>query len=209
MNFNSALRWRYATKIFDPNGFVQETVVDSILEAGNLAATSYGLQPFQLVVLQDRGVREQLVVSSFGQRQVVDSSHLIIIAIRTNLSERYIRQFIRYKELQRGFQPGAMDGYADIIIGNIMGMPDAARLGWAARQAYLVMGTMLAACAVAQVDACPMEGFIPEDFNRKLNLQKLDLHAQLLLPIGYRSSADETQNLAKVRRPLTETVIRL
>jgi nitroreductase len=209
MNLNTALGWRYATKVFDPSRFVDEAVVESILEAGNLAATSYGLQPFQLVVLQDRALREELVASSFSQRQVVDSSHLIVIAIRTNINEDYIRQFIQCKETQRQFPSGALAGYGDIMTGKIMGMSDSARLNWAARQAYLVMGTMLAACALAQVDACPMEGFVPDEVNQKLNLAKYGLHAQLLLPIGYRSAEDETQFMAKVRRPLDETVIRL
>jgi nitroreductase len=209
MNLNSALRWRYATKKFDPTRMIDEALVDSILESGNLAATSYGLQPYQLVVLQDRDLREELVASSFGQRQVVDASHLIVIAIRTNLNEEYIRQFIQYKEAQRHLPAGSLTAYGEIMAAQIMGMREPARLNWAARQAYLVMGTMLAACAVAQVDACPMEGFVADEVNAKLNLVRLGLHAQLLLPIGYRAADDETQFMPKVRRPLDEMVIRL
>jgi nitroreductase len=153
-------------------------------------------------------LREDLVASSFGQRQVVDSSHLIVIAIRTDIDERYIRDFVKLKETQRHLAAGSLDSYAGMMIKSIVGMEPKDRLHWAARQAYIVMGTMLAACAIAKVDSCPMEGFLPRAFNDKLNLSTRNLHAQLLLPVGYRSLDDETQHQAKVRRPIQDMVIR-
>lgn len=203
------MRWRYATKKFDPNRFVNEGVVDSILESGNLSASSYGLQPYQFVLVTDRQFRESLVASSYGQRQVVDSSHLIVIAIRTDVDEDYIRNFTRFKESERKLPVGSLNGYAEIMIKSILAMEPEGRLQWAAKQAYIAMGTMMAACAMAQVDACPMEGFSPQDYNSKLDLPSRNLQVQLLLPIGYRSPEDETRHLAKVRRPITDSVIRL
>jgi nitroreductase / dihydropteridine reductase len=209
MNLNAALRWRYATKKFDPLRIVDEALVNSILESANLTASSYGLQPYQLVVVQDRNVREELVSSSFGQRQVLDASHLIVIAMRTDVDEVYIRQFIDLKERIRKLDCGSLAGYGEMMSSWIMAMTPAERFQWAARQTYLVMGTLLTACALAEIDACPLEGFIPDEFDQKLNLTNYHLHAQLLLAIGYRSAEDETQFLAKVRRPIDEMVIRL
>lgn len=209
MSLNSALRWRYATKKFDPARSVEDAVVDSILEAGNLTASSYGLQPYQFVLVTDRKLREELVVSSFGQRQVVDSSHLIVIAIRTDVDESYIRNFVKIKEQERQAAAGSLNAYAEMMIKSIMGMEAHERLQWAACQAYIAMGTMLAACAVAQVDACPMEGFNPSAYDKRLNLAAYSLHAQLLLPVGYRSTDDATSHQSKVRRPIEEMVIRL
>jgi nitroreductase / dihydropteridine reductase len=209
MNFNAMLRWRYATKKFDPDRSVDDAIVESILESGNLTASSYGLQPYQFVLLSDRKLREGLVASSYGQRQVVDSSHLIVIAIRTDVDESYIRNFTRLKELERNLPTGSMNSYAEMMMKSILAMDPDDRLQWAARQSYIALGTMMAACAVAQVDACPMEGFSSKDYNSKLDLPSRNLHAQLLLPIGYRSTEDETQHQAKVRRPFAESVIRL
>lgn len=209
MTITSALRWRYATKKFDPNRFVDEALVESILESGNLTASSYGLQPYQFVLVTDRQFREGLVPSSYGQRQVVDCSHLIVIAIRTDVNESYIRNFTQLKESVCKLSVGSLDGYAAMMMKSILSMESNDRLQWAARQAYIALGTMMAACAMAQVDACPMEGFKPQDYNHKLDLSSRNLHAQLLLPIGYRSPEDETQHQAKVRRPINETLIRL
>jgi nitroreductase len=209
MNFNSAMRWRYATKKFDPTRSVAKADVEMILEAGNLTASSYGLQPYQFVLLTNRELREQLVASSYGQRQVVDSSHLIVIAIRTDIDERYIRNFTKFKEIQRGLAVGSLDDYAGMMIKSILGMDGEARLQWAARQAYIAMGTMLAACAIAGVDSCPMEGFVSQDYDERLKLGDRHLHAQLLLPIGYRSSDDVTQDQTKVRRSMQDMVLYL
>jgi nitroreductase/dihydropteridine reductase len=209
MNLNDSLRWRYATKKFDPTRKLSAEVVDSILESGNLTATSYGLQPYQLVLLQDPELQQQLVASSYSQRQVADASHVIIIAIRTDIDEVYIRQYLTMKEQQQNLAGGSLQDYGDSMVKTIMGMSDAQRLDWAARQAYLVMGTLLVACAVHQVDACPMEGFVPREYNEKLDLSARNLHAQLVLPLGYRSAEDGNQSLSKVRRPLDQMVVRL
>ncbi len=206
---NPALNWRYATKQFDPQRKLSNEQVDSILAAGNLSATSYGLQPYQFLLIEDQSFRESLVSCCYNQRQVVDASHLIVIAIRTDIDEVFIRDFISLTEAQRNLTAGSLTGYGDLIIKSIMSFSENARLDWAARQAYLALGTMLAACAAMHVDACPMEGFLPHEFNQRLNLTDRNLHCQLLLPVGYRAESDETQHLPKVRRPLEEMVIRI
>lgn len=209
MNLNDILRWRYATKKFDPHRKLPADLVDSILESANLTATSYGLQPYQLVLLQDAEIQQQLVASSYSQRQVADASHVIVIAIRTDIDEDYIRQYLSLKEQQQNLAPGSLQAYGDSMVRAIMGMSEGQRLEWAARQAYLVMGTLLVACAVHQIDACPMEGFVPSEYNEKMKLSSRNLHAQLVLPIGYRSTEDANQGLPKVRRPLDEMVVRI
>jgi len=208
-SLNDFLRWRYATKKFDPTQKLPDEIVDSILESANLTATSYGLQPYRFVLLHDPEIQEQLVASSFFQRQVADASHVIIIAIRTDIHEDFIRQYIVLKEQQQNLPAGSMQAYGELMVKSMMGMSESQRLDWAARQAYLAMGTLLVACAVHQVDACPMEGFRPSEYNEKLRLTEQNLHAQLVLPIGYRAATDEAQFMPKVRRPIEQMVIRL
>ncbi len=91
MNLSAALRWRYATKKFDPDRIVSEALIDALVDAANLAATSYGLQPFQFVIIHNQELQQKLIASSYGQRQVADASHLIVIATRTDVDENYIR----------------------------------------------------------------------------------------------------------------------
>lgn len=209
MQLLEALRWRYATKKFDPNKFVDENEVEALLEAANLSATSYGLQPFRLLVIRNQPLQEQLVASSYGQRQVADASHVIVISSRTDVDSQYISRYIDYVESERGLAGDTLDEYKTVMTHAITSMSDESRKDWAAKQVYLVLGTLLAACGARKIDACPMEGFIPEEYNEILGLSKLNLHATVVLPIGYRAEDDETQNLKKIRQPLSEMTIRI
>ncbi len=209
MSLTAALRWRYATKKFDPDRVVSEPIVDALLDAANLTATSYGLQPFKFVVIQNQELQDQLVAASYGQRQVADASHVIVIATRTDVDAEYIGKYTAMVEQQRGLSTGEMDIYRDGMIGTLTRLSDQDRMEWAAKQAYLALGTMLAACADLEIDSCPMEGFVPEEYNKLLDLSSKQLHAAVVLPIGYRANDDAAQHQAKVRRPIGEMVIRI
>lgn len=209
MNLTAAMNWRYATKKFDPNKIVSEPLIDALLDAGNLAATSYGLQPFQFVVIRNQELQDELVSSSYGQRQVADASHIIVIATRTDVDAAYITDYMSLVEQQRGLEPGTLDEYKDGMIGTIGGMTQEHRMEWAAKQAYLVLGTLLAACAMLELDSCPMEGFVPEEYDELLDLPAKNLHAAVVLPVGYRADDDVAQHESKVRRPLSEMVLRV
>ena len=206
MNLTAAMNWRYATKKFDPTKVVSEPLIDALLDAGNLTATSYGLQPYQFVVIQNHELQDKLVESSYGQRQVADASHVIVVATRTNVDAEYINEYIAMVEQQRGLEAGSMEDYKNVMIGTFSRMTEEHRMEWAAKQAYLVLGTLLAACAMLELDSCPMEGFVPEEYNQLLNLNSKNLHAAVVLPVGYRAEDDVAQHQPKVRRPLSEMV---
>ncbi len=208
MNFIEALNWRYATKQFDPAKKVSDADLDTILHSGNLAATSYGLQPFKFVVVSDQKTRHDLVPFSYNQPQVAQASHAIVIAARTDVDEAFIRTMARLAEKTRDLEQGHLDGYAKQMIGSIMSMTEQQRLQWAQRQIYIALGNMMAACAVLKIDSCPMEGFVPAQYDRLLNLTDQNLTATVLLPVGYRSEDDSQQHCAKVRNPIEEIVIR-
>ena len=209
MNFTDALRWRYATKKFDPSKVVDESTVESLLDAANLSATSYGLQPFKLVVIRNQELQDQLITSSYGQRQVADASHVIVIAARTDVDADYISQYVDLIESERALGAGTMDDYKAIMTGAVTGMSADAMSDWTAKQAYIVLGTLLAACGTQQIDACPMEGFVANEYNEILKLGQHNLSAVVVVPIGYRAEDDVNQNNKKVRRPLDEMVVRL
>lgn len=209
MEFTDAMRWRYATKKFDPDKTVDEAMVTQLLEATNLSATSYGLQPFKFVVVKNKQLQEQLVTSSYGQRQVADASHVIVIAARTDVDAEYIREYLAMVESERGLEPGTMEEYRSIMTGTVTGMTFEEMQQWTAKQAYLALGTILAACAMLKIDACPMEGFVSGEYNEILGLSKQNLDAVIVVPIGFRAQDDINQTNKKVRRPLAEMVVRL
>ena len=209
MKFSDAMRWRYATKKFDPNKQVDETIVDELLDITNLTPTSYGLQPFKMVVLKNQDIQDQLITSSYGQRQVADASHVLIIAARTDVDADYVREYIAMVESQRDLAAGAMEEYCQVMTGSINRMSPESMEHWAAKQAYIALGTVMAACATLQVDACPMEGFVPQEYNGILKLEQHNLHAVVVIPIGYRAEDDATQHNQKVRRPISDMVVRI
>ena len=209
MELLESLRWRYATKQFDTERSLGEEQVQQLLEATNLAATSFGLQPFKLLVLRDQAKQDQLVASSYGQTQVAEASHLIVIAIRTDVDADYIGDYVKLMESQRSLPEGTLDQYKSVMVDAITAMDEQAREVWATKQAYLALGTLLAACASAKIDACPMEGFLAAKYDEFFGLPEMNLHAVVVVPIGYRAADDKYQNYKKVRWELDDIVVKL
>lgn len=209
MSTISSLQWRYATKQFDGSKALANEDLEYVLEAGNLAATSYGLQPFTMVVVTDEALKQALVPHAYNQGQVGVNGALVVLAARTDVDATFIAEYTARIENERGLPTGAVDGYKDMMVGHLTSLTAEARLIWAQKQAYIALGTMMVAAAERQVDNAPMEGFDPMKFNELLGLAEHNLHATVLLALGHRSNEDATQNYKKIRRPLTDIVVRM
>lgn len=194
-----ALNWRYATKTFDSSRKVPSNIVNSLLEATRLSASSFGLQPWKFYVIEDMAIRQKLKPVSWNQSQITDCSHLIVITHKTSIDEKYINTYIEDIAITRGVSAESLNSYRELILGSISSMQGDKGREWMARQAYIALGTLLAACAVAKVDACPMEGFERSAYDEILDLSKEGFTAIALCPIGYRSSQDKYANAKKVR----------
>lgn len=200
------LQWRYATKQFDTEKKVSEEDVTTLLDAMNLAASSYGLQPYEFVVVKNQALQKQLQAVSFNQAQVADASHLIVICAKTEVTPEYIDSYIKRIAEVREVEIDSLGGYADMMKQSIGSQDPDAQLTWAQKQCYTVLGTLLLACADLKIDACPMEGFIPASYNELLGLSAQGLHATIVIPIGYRDVHDSYQHVKKVRRSLADMV---
>lgn len=207
--FNENLRWRYAVKKFDDQKVVSEPDLETVLDAGNLTATSFGLQPYQFVVVRDQTIQDQLVAASWNQNQVAEASHVIVIAVRTNIDHQYIADYVAMIESERELPGGTLDPYRDMMLSTVGKLDSDGLEKWAGKQAYIALGSMLAACADLKIDSCPMEGFLPDQYNQLLGLADHHLSATLVLPIGYRAEDDQHQHYKKVRKPLGEMVVRI
>ncbi len=208
MTIQQALAWRYATAQFDTSKSIPEADLNSILEAGNLAATAYGLQPFTFVVVTDQALKESLVAYAYGQNHIAQNSALIVLAARTDIDETYITEYTTRIETTRGLPAGTVEGFKGMMVGDLTNRTPEARLTWAQKQSYIALGTMMAAASELEIDNHALEGFNPEKFNEVLGLDAHNLHATTLLALGYRSADDATQHYAKVRKPLTDIVLR-
>lgn len=185
MSFLSNLNWRYATKKFDTSRKVSDTDVDSILEAIRLTPTSFGLQPYHFYVVTNQEIKDKIQAVSWNQPQVGTSSHLIVLAARTDLAKTNDEYFTLMSGGDAGVRAN-LKGYEDMVNGTIQAKESAnAGFDWAARQAYIAQGFGLAACAELEIDSCPMEGFDPVAVGEILGLPESQ-KAVVLLPIGYR-----------------------
>tara|TARA_R110002020_G_scaffold387546_1_gene598223 strand:+ start:29054 stop:29686 length:633 start_codon:yes stop_codon:yes gene_type:complete len=208
-NYIEALKWRYATKKFDTSKKVAAEDLNILKEAMQLSASSYGLQPYKIFVIEDQEIRKQLQPAAYGQSQIVDASHLIVIANKADFDENLVDSYVDEISKVRGIEPAQLSGMADYMKKNVVDLAAEMKAQWTAKQTYIVLGNLLAAAAQLKIDTCPMEGFDAKKFNKILGLANNDYNASVIVALGYRSADDATQHLPKVRRPqevLFETI---
>ncbi len=206
--FLDALNWRYATKQFDSSKKVSEKDLNELLESARLSASSFGLQPWKFVVVEDKKLREKLRENGFGQPQITDASHLIVLCSIKNVDEKYIKKYIEHVAKIRGIPKESLKGYEDMMIGFSKQMNKEQMLNWTKKQTYIALGTLLSACALKKIDASPMEGFNSMEFDKILGLEKIGLTSAVICAVGYRSEKDETSKYKKVRFDAKDIVIR-
>lgn len=210
MNYIDAFNWRYAAKHMKPRT-VEQARVDRICEAGRLTPSSFGLQPYALLQLTDRRQRQQLFDGPAPQPQVVECSHLLVFATRTTIDHALVDRFIRHTAIARGVALGELHDYSQAIKGTLDGFESTReKQDWARSQAYIALGFVLAAAALEQVDATPMEGFDPAALDEMLGLPGRGLRSVALVALGYRDEArDHLATSAKVRWPPSDFMPRL
>ena len=195
------LQWRYATKKMNPALPVPQDKLDRILEAIRLTATSSGLQPYEVLIVNDPALRARIREHAWDQAQVTEASHLLVFAAWDNYTAERINQMFDLVNEQRGFKNEGWENYRQLILSTYVPRDAEVNYQHAARQAYIGVGTALIAAAEEQVDATPMEGFDPKAVDQILGLDKRGLRSVVVMPIGYRADeGDWLANLKKVRR---------
>ena len=208
MNFIDQLNWRYATKRMIADKAIPQEKLDNIVEAIRLSATSWGLQPFNLIVVQDKAMLQQIMPLAYNQPQIGEASALIVFAIWDKITQEKIDHFFNLISTERGIPMEVLAGYKAMVEGSTLSMDDTTAQAWMARQAYIGLGTGLAAAAVEEVDSCPMEGFTPTALDEYLGLPAKGLKSVVIMAVGYRDEAnDPTSKMKKVRVPTSEFVI--
>ncbi len=199
MSLINNLQWRYATKKMNGESVTNEKL-QAILDAIQLAPSSYGLQPYTVFVISDPEVKAKLQPASYGQTQIVDGSHIIVFASWTDVSAQQVDDYMTNIASKRNMPIEALNGFKDYINGSIANLSQEQKAAWNAKQSYIALGIGLAAAAEQQVDATPMEGFVPAQYNEILGLTQQGLHASVVMALGYRAETDALATMPKVRR---------
>ena len=208
-NFLNNQNWRYATKKFDATKKVSAEDLHTLKEAIRLSSSSYGLQPYKVIIVENPELRAQLQPAAWGQSQIVEASHLFIFANATNIGDEAIDAFLNAISIERETPLESLTGYGDFMKSKISTLEPAVKNTWASKQTYLALGNLLNAAAELKIDVTPMEGFEPAKVNEILGLDKLNLNASLIATIGYRHDDDATQFYKKVRKSPEELFITL
>ena len=201
--------WRYATKKFDAAKKITTEDLNTLKEAIRLSSSSYGLQPYKVIIVENPELRAKIQPSAWGQSQIVEASHLIVFANETNIGDSAIDSYLKNISEIRNTPIEALNGYGDFMKSKILSLPEDAKNIWTAKQTYLALGNLLNAAAELKIDATPMEGFVPDEVNEILGLDKLGLNATLIATLGYRHDEDTTQHYKKVRKSNEELFITL
>lgn len=199
MDILSKLNTRYATKVFDTSKKVTEPDMEKLLEAIRLSASSLGLQPYKVLIVEDPKIRAELRKVAWDQPQITDASALLIFAINYKTNEKSADDFIDRIARIRNLPKESLSAYSDMIKGTLLNLNQEQLENWISKQAYIALGFGLAVAATMGIDTCPMEGFNSDDFDRILDINKLGLKSKVILAVGYRSTSDKYQHLAKVR----------
>jgi nitroreductase len=209
MNLIEALNWRYATKRMTGKQ-VPEEKVDRILDAIRLSASSMGLQPYTILTVTNNDLKKTLQPAAYNQPQIVEGSHLIVFAAWDDISENQIDDYMQQIAKVRGVSLESLKDFKTSLINTVQSRTLEERYEWAARQVYIALGTALAAAAVEQVDATPMEGFIPEKVDEILNLKEKGLKSVAMMALGYRDEENDfLANAKKVRRDKDKLILQL
>lgn len=196
----SKLNWRYATKKYDASKKISSTDWNVLKEALRLSPSSYGLQPWKFFVIEKPELREQLKTASWGQTQVTDASHYVVLVYKEKMDEAHINKFIQKNATVRGVAADTMKGYADMMVGDLVKGPRSAIIeAWAQRQAYIAMGFLLETAALLDIDATPLEGIDPVAYDKLLDLTGSGWKTVAAVALGYRHAEDGLAKAKKVR----------
>jgi nitroreductase len=180
---------------------IPQDKLERILEATRLAPSSYGLTPYQVIVVEDQELKEQLVGACYGQTQLADSSAVLVFATWDTIDEDEVENYINTIAEQRNIPVDVLGDFKGMMVGTLSNMTEEQKTIWAQKQTYIGLGFSLVASAIEEVDSTPMEGFVPSKVDEVLGLKELGLKSTLVLTLGYRDTEnDSLSTMKKVRR---------
>jgi nitroreductase len=202
----NALQWRYATKSFDAEKPLPDEVLEALIESLVLSPSSFGLQPWQFIVVTDPSLRAQLRANSWNQPQVTDASHFVVLTVRETLTEADIDESLHRLSEVRGSSPESLAPLRGMMVGFVSGMDDTERFVWNSRQAYIALGQLMTCAALLKVDSCPLEGISASAYDEILGLSGSGYRTVVACALGYRNPDDPYAAASKVRYPRERVV---
>lgn len=200
MSLVKSFEWRYATKKYDTSKKIALDVLSDITETVRLAPSSFGLQPYKFLLIEDKAKLEQISRAANGQPQITTGAHVMVVAVETNVDEKTVAAYIDKAAIARKTERINLEPRERFVNSMLGKMDYNQRITWAENQASIAVGVFIAAAAEAGVDASPIGGFDKEAVNQILALKKRNLTCALIFVIGYRSAEDDYARIPKIRK---------
>ncbi|KFF08939.1 NAD(P)H-dependent oxidoreductase [Chryseobacterium luteum] len=200
MNYLEALSRRYSVKKFN-HEIIPQDILHNILESGKLSASSLGLQPYKVLVVESEEMKQKLIPAFYNPSQVSTCSHLIVIISKKTIEESYIHGYFNHISEVRETPVEKLDLFRKSINQHITQKTKDEIFNWAEKQSYIVLANLMYAAAIESVDSCPMEGFRQDLIEEILSINPDTEKVTVTLALGYRSEEDHFQHLKKVRKP--------
>jgi len=207
MNLKESLQWRYAVQAFDAGATVSQSDIEEIIDVFRLSPSSFGLQPWKLVVIQDKKLQQDLVPVTYNQAKIADASALLVLAYIKNIDESHALAHFENTARTTGATLESLEPYKNSLLNFVNNTPEDIKNSWAKNQVYLAAGVLVAHLAAKRIDACCMEGFSPEDYDRILWLDQEKCSSAVIIPIGKRDASDPFGHTAKTRFSAEEVTI--
>jgi nitroreductase len=204
----ASLRWRIATKKFDPAKKIPDARWSALEDALVLSPSSYGLQPWKFFVVDDPALRAKLKAASWDQSQIVDADKLVVFAVKKDFGAADVERYVERISEVRRLPLLALEGYKKMMLASASLPPEKVH-AWLIRQVYISLGVFLTTAAALGVDACPMEGFDTNKYDDILGLTAKGWNAVVVATAGYRAADDAYAAQAKVRYAKNEVVAHL
>ncbi|MBE9216232.1 NAD(P)H-dependent oxidoreductase [Plectonema cf. radiosum LEGE 06105] len=194
------LEWRYATKEFDSSKKIPDDVWKVLEQSLVLAPSSFGVQPWKFFVVRNPDIRHQLLEHSWGQKQVEEASHLVVLTIKEDINSEDVDSYLERMSEVRNVPVENLEKLGDMIKGFIKEPPfPLDKNEWSTRQVYIALGFFMTCAAILEIDTCPMEGIVPDKYDEVLGLKETGYHTVVVCPAGYRLPSDKYANIPKVR----------
>ena len=194
------LQWRYSTKRFDRSRAIPAEIWAALEQALVLSPSSFGLQPWKFVVVEDPALRRQLRERSWNQAQITDASKLVVFLGQRSMTAADVDRLMQRQSSVRGTTIESLAGYRSVLVDFIENGWAAKDLAsWNARQVYLALGQFMTASALLGVDTCALEGIDLAAYDLLLGLQGSRHTTLFVCTAGYRAESDNHAKAAKVR----------
>jgi nitroreductase len=196
--FLEIMTYRHACKRFDEEKKIAQEDLEYILECGRLSPSSFGMEQWKFLVIQNQALKEKLRPFCWDQVQITSCSDLVVILAKKDIllpPSGYPRTMLG----RRGMSEEKLEGYVEKYSTFLKEQELAT---WSIKQCYIAAANMMNAAAVIGIDSCAIEGFEKENVEAILELDKKEFEVALVLPFGYRVK----EHPSKVRLSFDEVV---